>query len=77
MCQRDAKKETLLKQIKKRECLEQYAEYALSEGRLLNSGDVTRIDRSLYRRILQRFGSWTAFQQAVAQVRRDSTDEDI
>lgn len=43
--------------------------YVDSEGRELNSGDLTRIDRALYRRIIRRFGSWQAFRAQLPSLR--------
>jgi hypothetical protein len=51
-----------LRAVKCRESLAEYCMYVRAEGRDLNSGDLTRIDRALYRRILKRFGSWNNFR---------------
>lgn len=40
--------------------------YVEAEGKLLNSGDITRLDRALYLRIHKRFGSWDAFMRTIA-----------
>ncbi len=51
--------------IKKREALEDYLCYVENEGRLLNSGDITRLNVALYQRILRIYGSWANFREEV------------
>lgn len=65
-----------LDNIKKYECVEDYLTYVTSEGRLLNSGDITRIDAALYRRILKRFGSWASFMEEFPNIRNDDAQDD-
>jgi hypothetical protein len=66
MCQQPKKGNDRSKGLilaKRQECAEQYILYSESEGRRLNSGDITRIDRPLFLRILSYFGSWRTFMR--------------
>lgn len=56
---------TQLASVKRSECVEDYMLYVEAEGKLLNSGDITRLDRALYLRIHKRFGSWDAFMRMI------------
>jgi hypothetical protein len=59
-------RDAILLAVRREECVEEYEMYAEAEGRFLNSGDLTKIDRPLYRRILRRFGSWKVFMANVS-----------
>jgi hypothetical protein len=43
-----------------------YLALVAAEGRMLNSGDISRVSPTLYGRIYRAFGSWKAFKERVA-----------
>jgi hypothetical protein len=55
------KNKSILSEVKKQECLEDYLSYVDTERNLLKSTQLEALNPALFRRILRCFGSWRTF----------------